>query len=182
LFCPFYCDTIYQIVNDSAYTIRYIIKQKKSLWEKSNEKLNDVQNWRESHFIINENYTALSRPILETERFVYYPINAKRKFDDGATRVGPFSHWYDKEKEISFTFEDDPDINQPIYHFVLDVAAIYDNYFAGIIHNISIEYHRSQIKEKGDARYKNKELKDLFLDENPDMEVILMLYKFKDTW
>jgi hypothetical protein len=180
LFCPFYCDTIYQIINDSAYTIRYIVKQKKSFWERSNQKL-DVANWGDFRLIKNENYTVLSRPVLETEHFIYYPIKAKRSRDDGYIGVSDYYYWYDKNKEISFTF--DEGYGEPIYHPIIPVNAMYNNYFAGIIEPEGVEYHRSRIKETADAIYKNREFRDIFLNTtNPDLEGILMLYKFKSEW
>jgi hypothetical protein len=176
LFCPYYCDTVYQIINDSAYTVRYTVRHTKSFWERSNEKFNYFAN-DYARLVIQEGYTVLGKPILETERFVYHSIHAKQKFADGTTGTTASPYWYDKEKEISFTFESDGPADEPIYHFILGAVAIYGDCFAGIISNEEIEYCREYMKEGHDI-YKGK-LKDVLLDENPDLEAILMLYKFK---
>jgi sporulation protein YlmC with PRC-barrel domain len=40
LFCPYYCDTVYQIINDSVYTAKYIVRHSNSIWEKKyNERM-----------------------------------------------------------------------------------------------------------------------------------------------
>jgi hypothetical protein len=180
LFCPFYCDTVYQIINDRAYTVRYVVKHKKSFWERYNEKFDYFAD-DERRLMIKEDYTILSRPFLETERFVYYLMQAKKKFGE-SMYIANYFYWYDKNRKISFTFDAPSEDNRTIHHFLLPVEAIYDNCFAGIIRTEVIEIVRLRIKETGDAVYKNKELRDLFLDENPDLEGILMLYKFKSNY
>jgi hypothetical protein len=50
------------------------------------------------------------------------------------------------------------------------------------IPNIAIEGIRRGLKERNDNLFRNKELRDMIMDENPNLEAILVLYEFKDSW
>jgi hypothetical protein len=76
LFCPYYCDTVYQIINDSVYTAKYTVKHRKSVWEKYSEKM-DFNSYE--RLITYSDYTELYRPFLETENFIYYSIMIRDK-------------------------------------------------------------------------------------------------------
>jgi hypothetical protein len=179
-FCPYYCDTIYQIINDSTYTKKYIIKHRKSVWRKFNEGLS-FDEW--DNLIRNLDYTVLSKPVLEVENFIYYSIQAKIQIDDKYYRH-TYPYWFNKKKGNSFTFEN-PRQGQHIYHFIPSPQSIYDNHYAGIITLDGIELNRQNIKateEVGDSIYQNKELRYMIMDENPNLEAILVLYEFRDSW
>jgi hypothetical protein len=179
LFCPYYCDTVYKIINDSAYTAKYIIRHKKSIWEKHNEGINNNDYDR---LIVYSNYTVLGKPVLETENFVYYSIEAKIQIDDKYYRHD-YPYWFNKKTGISFSFEN-PKQGEPICHFIPPPMAIYGNYYAGIIPLEGIEHNRQviEVTEKaGIFMYKNGELRDMLMNENPDLEAILVLYEFKDS-
>jgi hypothetical protein len=178
-FCPHYCDTIYHIINDSTYTKKYIIKHHKSVWRKYNEEL----SFDEWDHLIKGDYTVLSKPVLEIENFVYYPIQAKIQIDDKYYRH-TYPYWFNKKEGNSFTFEN-PKQGQDIYHFIPSPQSIYDNYYAGIITLEGIDFNRQIIKvteEAGDSIYRNKELRNMIMNEDLNLEAILVLYKFKDSW
>jgi hypothetical protein len=59
--------------------------------------------------------------------------------------------------------------------------AIYGNHYAELIPNMAIEIMRNAIKERN-VNYKSRELRDMIMDDNPDLEAILVLYEFKDSW
>jgi hypothetical protein len=92
LFTPVLCDTIYQIINDSTYVARYVVKQEKSLWKKKEEYLSMQQGFS---LILHSNYTQLEPPILETEGFVSYQIKHEHN-----NRIASTTYWFDK-KEIN---------------------------------------------------------------------------------
>jgi hypothetical protein len=180
LFHPYYCDTIYHIINDSVYTAKYMVKHKNSIWKKYDETINNNDYDR---LIVYSDYTALTVPVLETENFVYYPIQAKVKIDENYYK-SDYPYWFNKKTGRSFSFSD-PERGQSIYHFIPSPQAIYDNHYAGIISLEGLEFNRQMIKvteEAGVFMYPNKELRDMIMDENPNMEAILVLYEFKDSW
>jgi hypothetical protein len=180
LFCPYYCDTIYHIINDSVYIAKYMVKHKNSIWEKYNEPINNIDH---DNLIQRSDYTSLSKPVLETENFIFYPIQAKKKIDEKYYKYD-YPYWFNKKTGNSFTFAD-PKQGQSIYHFLPSPRAIYGNHYAGIISLEGIEWNKQVIKatdEAGIVMYKNRELRDMIMDENPDLEAILVLYEFKDSW
>ena len=178
LFVPPLSDTVYQILNDSTYTVRYIVKQKQSIWEKYNQDIDDTQY---NDLIRNSNYTSLRTPILETERFVYIPVAAKIKINDKYF-ISKYNYWYDKTQSVVFNLEEFDYSNlKPIYHDIPSPIAISGNYFAGIITIDFIETYRKNLARSStyDSIFKNEELKSLIKSATPDLEAILVLYEFK---
>ena len=73
LFTPIGSDTVYQFLSDSSLRVRYVIKQKKSLWSSfANEQISR-ENLR--NLYINDSYTSFSGEIYETNKFVSLLIN-----------------------------------------------------------------------------------------------------------
>ena len=171
-------DTVYQILNDSTYTVKYIVKHKKSIWEKYDQ---DMDSNQYSDLITNSNYTRLRPPILETERFVYISIETKKTYQNRDYR-GSFDYWYDKIKGVVFHLTELVDAKKlkGIYHDIPSPSAIYGNYFAGIISLISIENYRKNFTSPiFDTLFKNEEIRTMIKSNNPEMEAILVLYEFK---
>jgi hypothetical protein len=184
LFCPYYCDTIYQIVNDSTYTTKYIIKHRKSIWEKSDERLSFGDY---TSLIIQSDYTSITSPVLETENFVSYPIEAKIKVDESYHRRSYF-YWFNKNKKTSFSLEE-PNLqitteSPYIHNLIPDPEAICGNQYVGILRVNVILFYRDAIKifreQWNYTLFQNKELENMIMDENPDLETILVMYEFKD--
>jgi hypothetical protein len=131
--------------------------------------------------ITHSDYTELSRPFLETENFIYYSITDRAKpkqRDQYYRRNKPY--WFNKEKGTSFELGQSVE-GQDVYHFFGMPMSIYGNRYAELIPNMAIEIMRSAIKKRSDL-FKNRELRDMIMDENPDLEAILVLYEFKDSW
>jgi hypothetical protein len=177
LFVENFSDTVYQILTDSTYTTKYIVKHKKSIWEKHNQNINYNQYF---DLITKSNYTRLKPLILEMERFVYIPIEAKRKFGDKYLR-GTYNYWYDKTTKIVFNLGDNDFNNlQSIYHDIPAPLTIYGNYYAGIISNEMLEIYRKELENPIiETLVKNEELKAMLKSDNPDLEAILVMYEFK---
>jgi hypothetical protein len=71
------------------------------------------------------------------------------------------------------------------YHVIPYPLSMYGNYYAGILASEFLEEAKSNIRaaEKiGYVLYRNKELRDMIMDENPNLEASLVLYEFKDSW
>ena len=178
LFHPTLSDTVYQILSNSSYMVKYVVKQKKSIWDKYDQRIGRKEC---NDLIKNSDYTTLSWfPILETERFVYFAITAKKKILDKQF-IGFNHYWYDKTKGILFDLGENDYLNmQPIFHEIPYPRAIYGNYFAGIITIEQIEGCRRTLAHPTyDFIYKNEELKAIIKSKNPDLEGILVLYEFK---
>jgi hypothetical protein len=179
LFSPVMSDTVYHIINDSTYTVKYIVKHRKSVWDKYGEDLGheDVDK------LISSNYTILVGPVLETESLVHYPVEAKMKIGEYYYRHH-YNYWYNKSKGISFTLgEDNPVDYNDVYHIIPAPRTMYGNYYAGIIDPVMIDCERGNIRqEMFDTLFKNEGLKKMIMDENPDLEAILVLYEFKESW
>jgi hypothetical protein len=182
LFVPNLSDTVYQILSDSTYRVKYVVKHKKSIWEKYNQNIDHKQ---QTDLIMNSNYTRLNLPILETERFVSFLMTVKRQSGD-QHYMGAYDYWYDKTKGIVFHLEElvtsitNSKTLEGIYHDIPSPRAIYGNYFAGVINIELIDiYKKNFVQPKYDAAFKNEELKAMLKSNNPDLEAILVLYEFK---
>ncbi|MDR2425270.1 MAG: 6-bladed beta-propeller [Prevotellaceae bacterium] len=177
LFVEHYSDTVYQILNDSTYKSKYVVKHKKSLWKKYDEKVEFSETFE---LIRNSGYTQLNIPVLETEKFVSFSIGAKPLRSE--TRgVQIFDYWYDKTGKTVFTQGDD--FSPPITHFVPRPSTVYGNYYVGIFNNDFIESFRDNFKtlkpEVIDAIYQNEDFKSIIKNTNPDLEIMVVLYEFK---
>ena len=179
LFVPNLSDTIYQILNDSTYMVKYIVKQKKSIWEKYDREMDGKQT---TDLMMNSNYTRLSYlPIMETERFVHISIVTKRSLVD-KYYLGFYDYWYDKTKRFVFHLQENGygNLLQPIYHVIPSPKATYGNYFVGLINNSYIEAFQTNLAQPAyNDLFKNEELKSLIKSATPDLEAILVLYEFK---
>jgi hypothetical protein len=178
LFVPNMSDTVYQILSDSTYMVKYIIKHKKSIWEKYDQHSDNKQYF---DLITKSDYTRLNVPILETERFVYTPIQAKKEIEHRYLR-GSYDYWYDKTKDIVFALGKNTRENFSfIYYVIPSPRAVYGNYYAGLIDNVAIEAHKQNLAQPvfDTLIYKNEELKAMLKSTNPNLEAILVLYEFK---
>jgi hypothetical protein len=133
------------------------------------------------HLITDSDYTELKRPFLETENFIYYSITSRAKHGDRYYRHSK-PYWFNKKKGIPFELGQ-PVEGQDVYHLGIAMPmSVYGNYYVELIPNIAIEGIRNVLKERNDNLLKNKELRDMIMDENPNLEAIMVLYEFKDSW
>jgi hypothetical protein len=177
LFCPYYCDTVYRIANDSVYTVKYIVKHSKSVWKKYNQRMS-VDKY--DRLIADEGYTALSKPILETENFVCYSIKAKMKLQN-KYYIQSRPYWFNKNTGTSFTIGR-PVESRDIYNVIFKPESMYGNHYVGIIPSVMFETIKYDLKEgKHIVNYQNKEFQDMMMDKNPNLEAILVLFEFKNS-
>lgn len=167
---PLYSDTVYQIINDSVYVPRYVLQQKKSIWNKKEESLTVEEK---GAFILNEKYTCLGKPFLETDNFITYRIKIS---GEEVPLVASTNYYYDKSMKKSFYFasEQDP---KSIPNYIPLAETIYNNFFVGYISQYNIESIRNW--EKTHEFYiENEELRNL-IHSDTDWEGIIVMYELQ---
>ena len=167
---PLYSDTVYQIINDSIYTPKYVFQQNKSLWSKNQEPLSVKEK---ALLIINDKYTCLGKPFLETYNFISYRI---KLFGGNVHYVGSVNYYYDKTKKKSFYFNALLD-SKNLPNYIPSAETIYNNYFVGYISPSIIENIREWGKTH-ELNIENEELRNL-INSNDDFEGIIVMYELK---
>jgi hypothetical protein len=178
LFIPAVSDTIYQILTDSTFTVKYVVKHEKSVWQKYNEGLFHGEI---SQLIRNEGYSQLYSVFYETEKNIGFQLVARRR---ETSDLSIKCYWYDKAtgqiygtvpaaidiSEMGFVY---PDIIPP-------PIGVYGNYYIAEIRPEQIEFFMQYQKEKKGTKdtisFKNEELRKIIqLDEDPNQ--VIVLYK-----
>jgi len=167
---PLYSDTVYQIFNDSVYAPKYVFQQRKSLWDKNQESLSVKEK---ALLIINDKYTCLGKPFLETDNFISYRI---KLFGGNVHYVGSVNYYYDKTKKKSFYFNALQD-SKYLPNFIPSAETIYNNYFVGFIPPYTIENIRAWGKTH-ELYIENEELRNL-INSNIDYEGIIVMYELQ---
>jgi hypothetical protein len=169
LFTPVLSDTIYQIVNDSMYFAKYVVKQKKSIWKKREEYLSMQQVF---NLIQHSNYTHLKPPILETEGFVSYQITHEKN-----NRIATTTYWFDKKRNKSFTTGEIAIGNKNIPNLIPRPMTIYKNYYAGIYLPHEVE-EMITLSKNNSVIFENEELSNILKDEkSKNMEFLMVMYE-----
>jgi hypothetical protein len=170
LYQPQLSDSVYQFVNDSTLYVKYVVAQKKDIWEKRNENLSS----QEYHTLVKEsNYTYLRTPILETEQFLAYRIA-----NGIMGHVASTGFWYDKNTKQSFTFGGyrNPE-HQP--NCVPSPMTVWGNYYVGMFLPDVIESF-SKLKKMPGFTFGNEELNHILENDiREDLEFILVMYELQ---
>jgi len=169
------CDTIYQILNDSTYTARFVVDQKKSLWNKRDEQLRHTE---QAALVKELGYTFLSTPILETEHFFSYSLN----YGSNGSILGQIFH-YNKYTGELFTrgAREYPDDGLYISNVVTPgiMLTVHGNYEVGVFDPDEIEVFVEMIKN--DVVFENEELSDILRNKVTDeLEFILVMYELQE--
>lgn len=197
LFSPTLSDTIYQIVNDSTYKVKYIVEQEKSIWKKCNEKLTSAEC---SKLQIHLGYTYRTENFLETTNYVNYSISY------GSAEYNttyPVFFWYDKRIKKSFAIgqktqdNEQTDITEnlntsaimlepviievykPVKHIIPKPRAVYGDKYIGIFSNITALKKALKNPDSYDSKYfKNEEIINM-LSTIKNLDAILVLYELE---
>lgn len=171
LFCPTLSDTVYQIIDDSTYSVRYIINQKKSIWTKNNDNLKTEEY---TDLVKKSGYTYLGKPILDTQDYLYYTIG----YGDN-NFIRRHSFFYDKNKNTSFVIAGRENETDPIYSHIPKPLGIFKNYFIGVIDAYEVNALKEYIKQGDNVNlFYDKNLKNILLDQTQELECIIVLYEF----
>ncbi len=164
---PVLSDTVYQILNDTAYQVKYVFKQQKSIWNKYDQPVG-LQEFL--LLINNSNYTYTKPPICETEQYLFFSmVEAK----EGQSVVSTF--FYSNADRITYALNfEDMDFNDWL-PYPIDV---HGNQFVGFIEPEMID----NIKEHMDKAppLRNKELHQIIANAPKFTNHILVLYEFKN--
>jgi hypothetical protein len=189
-FTPAVSDTIYQILTDSTFTAKFVIKHEKSLWQKYNSKMAH----HEMVQLQKEGYTRLWSGFYETEKNACFQmVGGSPKirtywYDKATGQTYKFSptnfNRYDDEKKFIYT-EEMTSKEGFIYPEMIPTLSLgigsSGDYYIGQIWPEEIEflidYRKRNKKTKDTLYFKNDELRNIIahLDEDPNQ--ILILYK-----
>lgn len=172
LFSPVLSDTIYQIMNDSLYNIKYIVDQKKSIWLKKEEDL-ETEEYR--NLIKRSGYTVLGDPIIENQYYLSYPISyGKNDF------IRQEVHWYDKRNGYSFTLGSRIDQDSPITFWIPAPITLFENSFVGILEATQIDELKRYLANNNNMDLlQDERLRSILTDESKEIEAILVLFEFQ---
>lgn len=94
LFTPALSDTVYCIKSPSEYYAKYVVKHKRSIWDKSQEEL----PWRDVDRLIKQSdYTAFGRPVYESSNYLFFSLNIGKN-----NMIVGQSYFYDKKRNQLF--------------------------------------------------------------------------------
>ena len=174
LYMPDLCDSIYQFVNDSTFTVKYVINQKKSLWNKRYDELS-IREY--SRLVVGSSYTCPCPPFLETENFIYYQVEV------GYNEYIIGTHFfYDKLKKQSYKLgwiieETTETITVP--NVVPYPMTVYGNYYVGLALPHTIE-GAVELQKNNKMIFENKEFSDILQNKVTDeLEFILAMYELQ---
>ena len=171
LFSPVLSDTIYQIINDSLYCVKYVVEQKKSLWRRHNEYLDHNEH---SRLVKQEGYTHFDYTFLETDDYILYPIRHQYK-----EFIREDIYLYNNTTGLSFRILPEEE-GQVITTFITKAQNVFGNYFVGVYEEYVIDGMRKFIKQDKKNLFQNQELKSILTSDIKDLECILVLYEFND--
>jgi hypothetical protein len=166
---PLYSDTVYQFINDSVFTQKYVVKRKRSIWSK---RMDEFTPQERGSLIANEKYSTLGKPFLETDDFIAYVID---KSLNGL--VASCAYYYDKTNKKSFTFSSTANNLKSLPNFLPFPITIYNNYYVGYIPSSSIEFLRELIKLP-EFELENEDFREIISSET-DWECIVVFYELK---
>ena len=169
------CDTIYQILNDSTYTTRFVVDQKKSLWNKRDEQL----RYNEQNSLVKElGYTYLSTPILETEHFFSYCLN----YGSNGSIINQIFHYNKRTGELfARGAREYPADGLYIANVVTpgNMMTVHGNYNVGVLIPDEIDIFVEMIKN--DVVFENEELSDILRNKvTEELEFILVMYELQE--
>lgn len=161
LYTPINSDTVYQFTSPGAAYAKYVICQKKSIWNLYKERLSELEICQR---IKENNYTRYSANFLATENYVFFSIQHKK---NEYIVVKPY--FWDKQNNIVYNW----DITIPtlIRDIITHPKAVYNNTFIGTFPSV-----RTPKEYKNKLNPKLIKLLDISKeDDNP----ILVLYTMK---
>jgi hypothetical protein len=173
LCAPLYSDTVYEFVDDSVFARKYIIKQKKSLWNRYEDELSIEKKWS---LISNDKYTCLDKPFLETDNFIAYSIKTSVSDANRISHLVSNTYFFDKNNKKSYYFAAEQ-ISESLPDYIPSPKSIYNNYFVGYMPSHTISDVREWIKGH-ELRFKNESFRELIYSKT-DWECVVILYELE---
>jgi hypothetical protein len=172
LFAPILCDTVYQIISDSTYTPKYLLKNKKSVWKLKDD---DFMNKNANMFYVSEEinnlirsnrYSAFEGHFYDNEENIFFHLS-EQHYKNPQYLFSSW-YWYDKRTQKVFRIMWS-DISQSLFESVcknvkekydLDAIksewirvpkAIWNGYYIGVIEAGEIDAYRQYYKKNKDT-------------------------------
>jgi len=180
LFTPIGSDSVYQFLSDSSLRVRYVIKQKKSLWSSfANEQIS-----RESlrNLYINDSYTSFSGEIYETKKFVSLLIN-EGSVDNNA--VLKRNYFLDKISNKLYRINPNKYIGNLETPFLVEVPPLplttYGDFFVGHWDvTMASQIKRATLNNENPKKIRSKDLDSLIKKYPENGNPILCFFKYNE--
>ena len=137
LFTPVYSDTVYQFMSVSIVSPKYVIHQKKSIWNLYNQKIPPLEV---DKLIKQNNYTRYAGKFLDGESYASFEI--AHKWEEYIT---PRPYFWDKRTDIVFAWDTaDVDEDAIVHEIIRQPIAVYgDTFFGTCSPQIPEEYRKN---------------------------------------
>ena len=137
LFTPVYSDTVYQFMSVSIVSPKYVIHQKKSIWNLYNQKIPPLEV---DKLIKQNNYTRYAGKFLEGESYASFEI--AHKWEEYIT---PRPYFWDKRTDIVFAWDTaNVDEDAIVHEIIRQQIAVYgDTFFGTCSPQIPEEYRKN---------------------------------------
>lgn len=161
LYTPINSDTIYQLNPDCTFFPKYVVSQKKSVWNKKNEALSE----EEIAMLIKEsNYTRYCGNFRSTENTVIFSI--QHKWNEFITSV---PYIWDKKNDLIYKWNVTPP--STMRDIIVSPVTTYGNTYYGVCSIIGNEFLQSY------EHTLNPALKDILKKSDSDSNPILVQYE-----
>lgn len=184
LFTPIGSDTVYQILNDSTYKIRYVIGLKKSIWNYCKNIKESFSFEKYNELIQNNGYSRFSGRLYETDQFISFDVVQQ---SSGSIKR-PYSKNYIYNKQLDELYSSDPFIKRDESSLIKiskigsiippSPISIYGNKFISVFPSEAM----SSIKdacENGKLFIKNNKFKQIIEQFPEEGNPVLVFYKYK---
>jgi len=184
LFTPIGSDTVYQILSDSAYKIRYVIGLKKSIWSYCKNTKDPFSNKKYKDLIIDDGYSCFSGRFFETDKFISFDVFQQ----PNSTIKRPVVKNYIYNKQLNELYSFDPFTKKDELYLkkisqigsILPPApiSIYGNRFISVFPTEYMSRLKDACKDRKQF-IKNNKFKQIIEQFPKEGNPVLVFYKFK---
>ena len=166
LFTPTLSDTVYCIKSPKEYYVKYVIKHKRSIWDKSQEEL----SWREIDCLIKQDgYTAFGGPVHETSDYLFFSLSKGNN-----NLIVNQNYYYDKRQKQLFKITKDYEgVIRNLFSMPVGVSG--DYYLAFADGYLMKEY----MKKNTDISIADESLRKMINECNENSNPILIKFRLK---
>lgn len=166
LFTPTLSDTVYCIKSPQEYYVKYVIKHKRSIWDKSQEEL----SWREIDRLIKQDgYTAFGGPVHETSGYLFFSLSKGNN-----NLIVNQNYFYDKRQKKLFKITKDyKGVIRNLFSMPVGVSG--DYYLAFADGYLMKEY----MKKNSDISIADESLRKVINECNENSNPILIKFRLK---
>lgn len=167
LYTPIHSDTIYRFSSPSAACAKYVICQKKSIWNRSGERLSEEEI---NNLIKKNGYTGFNGKFFATENHAAFTNIAVSGADQKYITVQPY--FWDKRNDTVYVLDSEGDTGKRPQNMISYPTAVYGDTF---VYAFSPAIVPAAMDKKG----LNSKLKRVLDRSKADDNPIVVFYKFK---